>query len=68
MPIYGYTCTECNNEADYLVKMSATEPPPCKVCGKVETQVKQLATGTAFLLKGYGWSKNGMNSKKVGNH
>lgn len=64
MPIYGYTCQECKESADYLMKMS--DPvPPCKVCGKAEAQVKQLSTGTAFLLLGYGWSKNGMNSKKV---
>lgn len=66
MPIYGYKCSDCGNEAEYLVKLSATEPPACKNCGKVDTQEKQLSTGTGFCLMGHGWYKNGMSSKRVG--
>lgn len=66
MPIFGYKCTECAHEADYLVKMSQTAAPACKQCGKTEHQEKQMSTGTGILLKGYGWYKNGMSSPKVG--
>jgi putative FmdB family regulatory protein len=66
MPLYTYQCQVCPApEADYLVKFS--DPiPPCKECGSIE-QEKKLSTGTAFCLMNFGWSKNGMNSKKVGN-
>lgn len=64
MPLYGYTCTTCEKSDDYLVKMN--DPvPACKQCGLPDHQEKQLSTGTGFLLMGYGWSKNGMNSKRV---
>lgn len=63
MPMYSYKCDKCGHEADYLVKFS--DPiPPCKNCASVE-QTKQMSTGTAFCLMGYGWTKTGMNSKKV---
>lgn len=64
MPMYGYKCNNCGAQADYLVKIS--DPiPPCKQCASVD-QEKQLSTGTGICLMGYGWSKPGMSSKKVG--
>lgn len=63
MPIYGYKCEKCDHVEDYLVK-SSDPVPACKNCGSTE-QEKEISSG-AFLLMGYGWSKNGMNSRKVG--
>lgn len=63
MPIYTYKCSECDNVDDYLVKTS--DPvPPCKKCAS-DKQEKQVSSG-AFCLMGYGWTKSGMNSRKVG--
>lgn len=65
MPIYGYKCEECGHTEDYLVKSSDSEVPACKNCGSTK-QEKEISSG-AFCLMGYGWTKSGMNSVKVGN-
>lgn len=60
MPMYTYKCTQCEApQTDYLVKFR--DPvPPCRACGSI-AQEKQLSTGTAACLMGYGWTKGGMN-------
>lgn len=63
--MYTYTCKTCMKTDDYLVKFN--DPiPACKQCADSSHQEKQLSAGTGFCLMGYGWTKNGMNSKKVG--
>lgn len=60
MPIYTYQCLKCDApQTDYLVKFS--DPvPACRACNSTE-QEKQVSTGTATCLMGYGWTSPGMN-------
>lgn len=64
MPLYEYTCTECNVDHEVLQKFS-DPTPTCPACGKDGLQ-KRVSTGSAFCLMGYGWHRAGMSvSKKI---
>lgn len=60
MPIYEYQCKDCEHIFEKLQKFTDPAPTECPKCGKEHVE-RTLSTGTGFLLKGYGWTKNGMN-------
>lgn len=59
MAIYAYKCGECGHEFEVIQKMSDDPLKTCPKCQR-DTLVKQVSSG-AFCLKGYGWTKAGMN-------
>jgi len=53
MPIYEYTCPDCQNVFEEWLKASeATENAACPKCG---AQAQRIISNTAFVLKGGGW-------------
>ena len=53
MPIYEYTCPNCQNVFEKWLKLSeTTEHAPCPKCG---SQARHIISNTAFVLKGGGW-------------
>lgn len=36
MPIYEYRCPDCGQRFEKLMRMGATERPPCPSCGKTD--------------------------------
>jgi putative FmdB family regulatory protein len=53
MPIYEYTCPNCQNVFEEWLKTSeAVEAAPCPKCG---SQARRIISNTAFVLKGGGW-------------
>ncbi|MCL1985536.1 MAG: zinc ribbon domain-containing protein [Betaproteobacteria bacterium] len=53
MPIYEYTCPNCQNVFEEWLKASeAAENTPCPKCG---SQARRIISNTAFVLKGGGW-------------
>jgi putative FmdB family regulatory protein len=59
--MYEYECKECTHKFEKLQKFDAPVPTVCPSCGKEGRVEKAISTNTAFLLMGYGWTKNGMN-------
>lgn len=55
MPIYEFTCTQCGEHVELLVKMG-TEKTKCPACG--ETMRKQISASN-FHLSGHSWYKDG---------
>jgi len=53
MPIYGYTCTNCEHTLDALQKMSDDPLVECPDCGK--SALKRQLSAPRFRLKGQGW-------------
>ena len=53
MPIYGYTCKNCDHTLDTLQKISDAPLVDCPSCG--EPQLKRLLSAPRFRLKGQGW-------------
>ena len=50
MPIYCYSCSQCNNEFEKLLRMSENDVPlsqPCPTCG-VTGSVRQELTAATF--------------------
>ena len=60
MPIYEYTCSECEHEFEELQKFSDNPKETCPFCGK--TAAKRKVSASAFHLKGGGWYKDGYSS------
>ena len=53
MPVYEYTCPNCQNIFEEWLKISeTTENAPCPKCG---SQARHIISNTAFVLKGGGW-------------
>ena len=53
MPIYEYTCPNCQNVFEKWLKFSeTTENAPCPTCG---SWAQRIISNTAFVLKGGGW-------------
>ena len=62
MPIYGYRCSACGHQEDFLQKVSDPVLSQCPACGK-STFEKQLSAA-GFQLKGSGWYATDFKSKK----
>ncbi len=45
MPMYEYTCKECNEEFEELVSLSEKENPPCPRCNSKNTEKKMSLFG-----------------------
>ncbi len=53
MPIYEYSCPQCDNVFEEWVKShEGAQEAPCPQCG---TQAIQIISNTSFVLKGGGW-------------
>ena len=59
MAIYEFKCNECGHQFEVMQKVSDPNPDKCPECGHPDPQ--KLISSGAFLLMGYGWTKNGMN-------
>jgi putative FmdB family regulatory protein len=53
LPIYAYTCKNCDHNLDALQKMADAPLVDCPSCGKPE--LKRLLSAPRFRLKGQGW-------------
>jgi putative FmdB family regulatory protein len=53
VPIYEYSCNNCQHTCEQLESVSALKIQTCPSCNK-ETLVRQVSN-TSFQLKGSGW-------------
>jgi putative FmdB family regulatory protein len=53
MPIYAYTCKNCEHQLDALQKIADAPLVDCPECG--EPALKRLLSAPRFRLKGSGW-------------
>mgnify|MGYP001823388430 CR=1 FL=1 len=53
MPIYAYTCKNCEHQLDALQKISDDPLVDCPECGQPD--LKRLLSAPRFRLKGSGW-------------
>ena len=60
MPIYEYTCTECEHAHESLQKMSDAPLSECPACGQPALKKKISAAG--FRLSGSGWYETDFKS------
>ena len=63
MPIYEYTCSNCNKLSDALQKLNEPAPERCPACG-AEGTLSRVVSRTSFVLKGGGWAADLYGSKK----
>lgn len=63
MPIYEYTCSQCEKLSDVLQKLNEPAPEKCPACG-AEGTLSRVVSRTSFVLKGGGWSADLYASKK----
>jgi putative FmdB family regulatory protein len=63
MPIYEYTCSQCQKLSDVLQKLSEPAPERCPACG-AEGTLSRVVSRTSFVLKGGGWGADLYASKK----
>src|SRR5208283_503834 len=63
MPIYEYTCSNCNKLSDVLQKLGEGTPERCPACG-AEGTLSRVVSRTSFVLKGGGWGADLYASKK----
>lgn len=52
MPIYEYSCQDCQHVFEEWQKDFTDKEMACPVCGG---QAKRMISNTAFILKGSGW-------------
>src|SRR5450631_643197 len=64
MPIYEYTCSECQKVSDVLQKLNEPAPERCPACGAEKT-LSRIVSRTSFVLKGGGWGADLYASKKA---
>jgi putative FmdB family regulatory protein len=64
MPIYEYTCSQCQKTSDVLQKLSEPTPEHCPACG-AEGTLSRVVSRTSFVLKGGGWGADLYASKKA---
>lgn len=57
MPLYEYTCTNCNHEFELIQKFGDKPARKCPACGKSRAKKKISLAG--FQLKGGGWYSDG---------
>lgn len=63
MPIYEYTCSQCEKLSDVLQKLNEPAPEKCPACG-AEGTLSRVVSRTSFVLKGGGWGADLYASKK----
>ena len=63
MPIYEYTCTECNHQWEQEQKITSDPEKTCPNCKK-ESAKRLISGGTGFILNGAGWAKDSYSSSK----
>ncbi len=64
MPIYEYTCSQCDKLSDVLQKLNEPAPERCPACG-AEGTLTRVVSRTSFVLKGGGWGADLYASKKA---
>ena len=64
MPIYEYTCSNCEKLSDVLQKLNEPAPERCPACG-AERTLSRVVSRTSFVLKGGGWGADLYASKKA---
>src|SRR5271165_3400161 len=64
MPIYEYTCSNCQKLSDVLQKLNEPAPERCPACG-AEATLSRVVSRTSFVLKGGGWGADLYASKKA---
>ena len=64
MPIYEYTCSQCQKLTDVLQKLNEPAPERCPACG-AEGTLSRVVSRTSFVLKGGGWGADLYASKKA---
>jgi putative FmdB family regulatory protein len=64
MPIYEYTCSNCQKLSDVLQKLNEGTPEKCPACG-AEGTLSRVVSRTSFVLKGGGWGADLYGSKKA---
>ena len=62
MPIYEYSCADCEHAFELVQKMSDPEPEACPSCGG--PNVGKMMSSGAFHLKGGGWYSDGYSKEK----
>ncbi|MFT5503428.1 MAG: putative FmdB family regulatory protein [Gammaproteobacteria bacterium] len=65
MPIYEYSCTECEHALEALQKMSDAPLLDCPACSK--PALKKLISAAGFRLSGSGWYETDFKSDKQRN-
>lgn len=53
MPIYEYTCPNCNHQFEQIRAVRNADDATCPACG--EDHVRRLVSASAFQFKGSGW-------------
>jgi len=62
MPIYEYSCADCEHVFELVQKMSDPDPETCPSCGG--SNVGKMMSSGAFHLKGGGWYSDGYSKDK----
>ncbi len=62
MPIYEYSCADCDKIFEVIQKFSDDPIKECAHCSG--TKVAKLISQSSFVLKGGGWYQDGYSSTK----
>ena len=62
MPIYEYSCADCEHVFELVQKMTDPAPENCPSCGG--SNVGKMMSSGAFHLKGGGWYSDGYSKEK----
>ena len=61
MPLYKYSCLDCEIEFERISSFRNRKLVCCPECGSLENKI--LVSRTSFSLKGSRWYKDGYSSK-----
>ena len=64
MPIYEYVCSKCSEITE---KLQRFDDPPLKACSNCGGRLKKIVSNTSFVLKGWGWYKDGYSTASATN-
>ncbi len=53
MPIYEYSCQNCQHACEQLENVSAPKVQKCPACG--QASLERIVSNSSFQLKGSGW-------------
>ena len=62
MPIYEYSCCNCNIRFEKIQKISDPDITICPECN--QSSIKKLISAAGFRLKGSGWYETDFKSSK----